>query len=163
MKELFLIRHAKSSWTNGQLKDFDRPLNERGKAAAPEMGMRLASKGIIPDLIISSSANRATSTALLISNEFHEKIKIIEESKLYHASTFLLLEIVNNIPDTFERIFIVGHNPGLTDFAEYLSNEQFGNLPTAAVVGIRFEFDFWSLISSSTGELIHYDYPKKSV
>ena len=163
MKELFIIRHAKSSWSNSQLRDFDRPLNERGKAAAPDMGERLMKAGITPDVIISSPANRAITTARLIARKFENKIKIIEESELYHASTFLLLKIINRLPDKFEKVFLVGHNPGLTDFAEYLSNEQFGNLPTTAVVGIRFEIDSWKIASGSTGTCFLYDYPKKAV
>ena len=161
MKELYIIRHAKSSWSNSQLRDFDRPLNDRGRAAAPEMGERLMKAGITPDVIISSPANRAITTAIIIAEKFEKKIEIIEESELYHASTFLLLQIVNRLPDKFEKVFLVGHNPGLTDFAGYLSNDQFGNLPTAAVVGIRFDIDSWSLISGSTGDCFLYDYPKK--
>lgn len=160
MKELYIIRHAKSSWSSPSLKDFDRPLNDRGLFAAPEMGRRLVSKSIIPDCMISSPANRAISTAKLIANEYLNTIEIIEESKLYHASISFLLGVVNEISKDQNKVFIVGHNPGVTDFAEYLSNQHFGNLPTAAVVGIRFEFDDWSLISGSTGDVIFYDFPK---
>ena len=160
MKELYIIRHAKSSWGNAQLSDFDRPLNDRGRAAAPEMGGRLVAAGICPDVIISSSAVRALTTARLIASRFTSNIDIIEESELYHASTFLLLNIVNRLPDKFDKVFLVGHNPGLTNFAEYLSNEQFGNLPTAAVVGVRFDADSWKEISGSTGDCFLYDYPK---
>lgn len=160
MKDLLLIRHAKSSWSNAGLKDYDRPLNERGLLAATEMGKRLVSFKINPDCILSSPAKRAISTAELIAREYQNNIKIIEEPKLYHASTSLLLQVVNQVSNDYNRVFLVGHNPGLTDFAEYLSNQHFGNLPTAAVVGIRFEFDDWSLISGSTGEIILYDFPK---
>ena len=160
MKELYIIRHAKSSWGNSQLKDFDRPLNDRGRAAAPEMGDRLVAAGIFPDVIISSSALRALTTARLVAKRFKSHVDIIEESKLYHASTFLLLDIVNCLPDKFDKVFLVGHNPGLTDFAEYLSNDHFGNLPAAAIVGIRFDLDSWSFVSGSTGNCFLYDYPK---
>lgn len=161
MKELYIIRHAKSSWGNSQLKDFDRPLNERGLIAAPEMGDRLVHHGNVPDVIISSTAVRAITTAKLIEERFKSPLDIMEESKLYHASTFSLLDIVNGISDKFDKVFLVGHNPGLTDFSEYLTNKHFGNLPTAAVVGIRFDFDSWNLISGSTGDCFLFDYPKK--
>ena len=160
MKEIFFIRHAKSSWENSALADFDRPLNERGRIAAPDMGQRLFAKGIEPDRIVSSSAKRAISTARLVADEFVNKIEIIEESKLYHASTFSILDVVNQISNSLSRIFLVGHNPGFSDVVEYLSDASLGNLPTTAAVGIRFHFDSWSLISGSTGELIFYDYPK---
>lgn len=163
MKELFIIRHAKSSWSNFQERDFDRPLNERGRVAAPEMGERLVKGGITPNAIVSSPAKRAITTARLIAGEFERQIQIIEEPKLYHASPLLLLDIVNGLPDKFEKVFLVGHNPGLTDFSEYLSDAQLGSLPTAAVVGIRFEIDSWSLVSGSTGDFFLFDYPKKVV
>ncbi len=162
MKQLFLIRHAKSSWGNAQLKDFDRPLNHRGRAAAPEMGDRLVKVGIFPDVIISSPAVRALTTAKLISKRLKKQVNIIEKPELYHASTFSLLTSVNQIADTLDTVFLVGHNPGLTDFAEYLSDKQFGNLPTAAIVGIRFEIDSWTLVSGSTGHCYFYDYPKNN-
>ncbi len=95
-----------------------------------------------------------------MADEFVNKIEIIEESKLYHASTFSILDVVNQIPNSLSRIFLVGHNPGFSDVVEYLSDASLGNLPTTAAVGIRFHFDSWSLISGSTGELIFYDYPK---
>ena len=160
MKKLYIIRHAISSWGNVQLKDFDRPLNDRGAAAAPEMGGRLLTAGIFPDIIISSPAVRALTTSQLIASRFENPVDIIEEPELYHASTFSLLSKVNQISDKFDNVFLVGHNPGLTDFAEYLSDKQFGNLPTAAIVGISFEFDSWDLVSGSTGHYFFYDYPK---
>ena len=162
MKELFIIRHAKSSWGNSQLKDFDRPLNDRGRAAAPIMGDRLVRAGIFPDVIISSPAVRALTTAKLVANRYKSHIDIIEESELYHASTFLLLNIINSLSNKFDKVFLVGHNPGLTGFAEYLSNEQFDNLPTAAIVGIRFDVDSWNFVSGSTGDCFLYDYPKNT-
>ena len=161
MKKLFLIRHAKSSWGNPQLKDVDRPLNERGKRAAPDMGRRLVEDNNCPELIMTSSAKRAKETANLIANTFENRINIKEELVLYHASTLTLLRFVNQIPDKYSNVFLVGHNPGMTDFAEYLTDQQFGNLPTAAIVGVKFEFDSWRMISGSTGDCFLYDYPKK--
>ncbi|MFB1023508.1 MAG: histidine phosphatase family protein [Vicingaceae bacterium] len=161
MKELYLIRHAKSSWGNSELKDFDRPLNHRGLVSAPEMGRRLSTKNLIPDAIFSSTAVRAMSTAKLVRDQLGSHVKIVKEPNAYHASAFLLLQIVNSVSNDLNSVFLVGHNPSLTDFAEYLTNEQFGNLPTAAVVGIRFSIEDWGLVSGSTGTLVFYDYPKK--
>lgn len=161
MKELFIIRHAKSSWDNFSIKDFDRPLNERGLKAAPEMGRRLNEVGIIPELIVSSTAVRSLTTAQLIESSFEKNIEIRKESELYHASTFLLLKKVNEFHDKFNKIFLVGHNPGLSLFVDFLTDEGFCDLPTCAVVGIKFDLQNWSHISSSMGEVILYDYPKK--
>lgn len=129
--------------------------------AAPEMGRRLANKNLIPDAILSSTAVRAMSTAKLVLGQLESHVEIIKESTAYHASINSLLKIVNSISNDLNVVFLVGHNPGLTDFAEYLTNEQFGNLPTAAVVGIRFNIEDWAHISGSTGSLFLYDYPKK--
>ena len=161
MKELYLIRHAKSSWGNSELKDFDRPLNQRGLMSAPEMGRRMSVKNLIPDAIFSSTAVRALSTAELVRDQLGSHIKIVKDPNVYHASVLLLLQIVNSISNDLNSVFLVGHNPSLTDFAEYLTNEQFGNLPTAAVVRIRFSIEDWAHVSGSTGILVLYDYPKK--
>ena len=162
MKELYLVRHAKSSWSNPQRKDFDRPLNERGLLSASEMGKRLAENNLEPNIIVTSNAERAKETAILIESRFKNKIEIIEESRLYHASPFLLLEVVSQLSDNFDSVCLVGHNPGLTGFAEYLTNDSFGNLPTAAVVLVRFNLDSWIEVSGSIGECVLYDYPKNS-
>jgi phosphohistidine phosphatase len=161
VKELYLVRHAKSSWGNPGLRDFDRPLNERGLISATEMGRRLANKDLIPDAILSSAAVRAMATSKLVRDQLERHIQIIKYSTAYHASISSLLEIVNSISNDLNVVFLVGHNPGLTGFAEYLTNEQFGSLPTAAVVGIRFNIEDWAHISGSTGSLLLYDYPKK--
>jgi phosphohistidine phosphatase len=162
LKNLYLIRHAKSDWNDSSLSDFDRPLNERGKKAAPEMGKRLAKKKIEPDLICSSPAKRAITTARKIAEEINfdpDKIKEIKE--IYEATVKNLLEVVNDIPEKHKSVFIVGHNPGLTDFANYLSNAHLMNIPTCGVVHIQFDNLHWKEISAMTGKMIEFDFPRK--
>lgn len=161
MKHLFLIRHAKSDWKTGAV-DFERPLNKRGKKAAPFMGQKLKEKVITPDMIISSPANRAITTARLIANETGYPLDSIkEEQAIYHASSIALLNVVNSLPDDKDNVFLFGHNPGITQFAEYLTGENIGNMPTASIVGVSFMLDNWRTVSKETGMLLFFDYPKQ--
>lgn len=162
MKTLYIIRHAKSSWAQANTSDFDRTLNDRGFSDAPLMGKVLKEKGILPDAIFTSTAKRALLTATILSKEISFTKKIKEEPDYYHASASFLLQKINQISDKYDSIFIVGHNPGLTYLAEELTNEDFGNLPTCGIVGVRFEFDSWSMISAGTGDCFYYDYPKNN-
>lgn len=161
MKELFIIRHAKSSWKDSSMRDFDRPLNDRGKKDAPNMGDRLMMKNIKPDLIVSSPANRAKTTANIIAEKVqYGSDKIQYNADIYGASVAEMIKLINRLDDRHQRVFLFGHNPTFTELAEELSNEHFGNLPTCGIVGLQFEFDSWELISSGTGDLLMYDYPK---
>ena len=162
MKQLFLIRHAKSDWSKPGQDDFDRPLNDRGKKAAPEMGQRLKKMHILPDEIYSSPAKRAITTARKIADEINfDKSKITEIGAIYEATVKDLLKIVNHFPEEKEIIFIVGHNPGMTDFANYLSDAGIENIPTCGIVHIIFPELQWKEISLNTGEMLDFDYPKK--
>ena len=161
MKELFIIRHAKSSWSDPGLSDFDRPLNSRGENDAPFMGDILTDRGFFADGIYSSTANRAITTARVIAEHTAYKGQIIKKDSFYHASASDLLKEINRFDDAFNRVFMFGHNPGFTYLAEQLTNEGFGNVPTCGIVGVRFDFDSWALISSGTGDNFYYGYPKK--
>lgn len=160
MKELFVIRHAKSSWADAGLSDHDRPLNNRGIGDAPLMGSILRAKEYTPDLIISSTANRAQSTAKIIARELACEAMLTYESAIYEASHMSLLQLVNKLDDQYNRVYLVGHNPGFTYLAEKLTDVYFGNIPTCGIVGIRFAFENWKLVSAGTGENFYYDFPK---
>jgi phosphohistidine phosphatase len=163
MKTLFLIRHAKSSQAEPGMKDFDRPLNDRGKKDAPLMGKILHQKKIKPDLLISSPAKRALSTAQKIAKEIdYPKAKIKKEAKIYEASVKTLLHIVNEIEDKNKNVFLFGHNPGFTDFLNYLTGDVIENIPTCGIAEIKFDADSWSEISRDTGKLVYFDSPKKN-
>ncbi|QPH39419.1 SixA phosphatase family protein [Pedobacter endophyticus] len=160
-KELLLVRHGKSDWGNLTLKDFDRPLNKRGKENAPEMAERLLSRGLKFDLMVSSPAKRAKSTAKYFA-EAYQTDHIQYEEAIYEANTSALLSVVNGLDNAADRVIMFGHNPGFTDFANELSNANIYNIPTAGMVLISFPFDSWELVSGGTGDLVFFDYPKNS-
>ncbi len=164
MKTLTLVRHAKSSWSDAHLSDRKRPLNKRGKRDAPAMGKRIARHGIRPSLIISSPAKRAWSTAKLIAAEIAYPIEFLQrEDSLYLASLDEILGVIVAQDNRFNNMMIVGHNPGMTDFANFLSPGLTNNLPTAGVVSVQIDQDDWNLYEQPTTELLVYDYPKKGL
>ena len=162
MKILTLVRHAKSSWRDTSLTDKKRPLNHRGKHDAPLMGARIREHGIRPSLIISSPATRAWSTAKKLAAELSYPLEFLQrEDDLYLASLARLLHVVKSQDDGFNNLMVVGHNPGLTDFANYLSPGITGNVPTAGVVCVEVDQDDWNLEPRPKSRLIVFDYPKK--
>lgn len=161
MLTLFLIRHAKSSWAEPDMKDFDRPLNDRGKQNAPIMGKIMVKKKEKPTLFVSSPAKRAFSTAKKIAAEFdYPKEKIIKVEDLYHASVRTWLKEVNKLPDEHQTVFVFGHNDGITEFCNYLTDGDILNIPTCGIVKIEFPCKNWKMISKGTGSMIYFDYPK---
>jgi phosphohistidine phosphatase len=164
MKRLILVRHAKSSWKNPGLMDFARPLNGRGKQNAPMMGKRLLGSGILPEEVVSSPAKRAWSTARLIASEIHFKEEnLIADPEVYEADVDTLMEIIGNFSDDWQDVMLVGHNPGLTELAEMLTDREFGNLPTCAICCIEFAAERWADITQGSGRVYHYDHPKNSL
>jgi phosphohistidine phosphatase len=164
-RTLILIRHAKSDWGSMNLKDYDRPLNQRGKKDAPEMGRRLREKhNIIPDLIISSPAVRAASTAKLIAGEVGydpQQIRWVE--KLYHCPAEVFEEIITegDIADDVKTVFIVAHNPGISLFAHYAVPALIlEDLPTCGIVGFTFNATSWSDYANAKRVPLFFDYPK---
>ena len=162
MKNLFLTRHAKSSWNNSGLADIDRPLNERGKKAAPFMGKLIVDKGEKPELLISSPANRALSTA----RAFGEVMGLVENDiivnrAIYGAGAQQLLELVQNQDDLHKSIMLFGHNPTFTSFVNMLTGSNIMNVVTCGVVRIDFEYSSWTDIDFGSGRLVYYEYPKK--
>lgn len=161
MKTLTLVRHAKSSWKNNDLGDRERPLNARGKHDAPMMGQRIVAAGIRPSLIISSPAVRAWSTAKIIAREIGYPREFLQREKaVYLASLDSLLDVMVAQDAEFNNVLLVGHNPGLTQFANYLSPGITDNLPTAGVVAVEFDQEDWNLYTQPETRLIAYDYPK---
>ena len=153
MKTLILVRHAKSSWDSSAATDFDRPLNDRGKHDAPMMAKRLVEQGIKIDAFISSPAKRAKKTAEYFVREYGVKEKhIIYVSPLYGAAPKDFNEIISGIDDKYKSIAIFSHNPGITEFANILSDQLIDNMPTASVFAVKADVkkEFW-----------FFDYPKK--
>lgn len=163
MKILTLVRHAKSSWSNPGLSDRQRPLNKRGKHDAPMMGRRIAEHGIRPSLIISSPAKRAWTTAKIVAREISYPREFLQrEDKLYLASLDDFLDVLVSQESEFNSIMVVGHNPGITDFTNFLSPGLTNNLPTAGVVSVQIDQDDWNLFERPRTKLLVHDYPKKA-
>ncbi len=161
MKQLFIVRHAKSDWGDFSLKDFDRPLSERGHKNAPEMAQRFLKKDLTPELIVSSPALRAITTAKYFAVEWEiEPASIKSKEAIYEANTKTLLDVINGLDNGFQKIALFGHNPGLTDLLNYLTNDFQVSMSTCSVALIEFPFDDWKLISEHTGDLVVFDYPK---
>jgi phosphohistidine phosphatase len=163
VKTLYIIRHAKSSWKDPAQDDFDRPLNERGKRDAPRMGKRLKEKGIYPDLMLSSPAKRAFSTARRIGKEIkYAKDDIKAERRLYHADEEIILDVIQNVKDKYQAIMVFGHNPGLTDFVNTLQHEELDieYIPTCGIVAFQLDIDSWKDVNWGKGRIVFFDYPK---
>lgn len=161
MKKLLLIRHAKSSWDNLTISDFDRPLNERGKKDAPEMAKRLVDRKIKIDAFVSSPAKRAKKTSKYFAKEFDKtKDDIILEEKLYEARPENFLTITENLKDKWDTVAIFSHNPGITDFANSLTEEKTDNIPTCGIFAIRSNIKHWRDFKTSEKEFWFFDYPK---
>lgn len=162
MKTLYIIRHAKSDWNDPTLSDFQRPLNKRGQKNAPFMGEMLAHNQIHPDLIISSPAVRAKTTA----EEIAQKVgygceKIIYEDALYMGDVDEIEGILKKISDSNQIVFLIAHNPGLTHFAEYVSGYAIDNIPTCGIFCVRLKDDAWKSIGKDSVCYVSFDYPKK--
>jgi phosphohistidine phosphatase len=163
MKTLYIIRHAKSSWADLDQSDYDRPLNERGKRDAPRMGKRLKEKEIHPDLILSSPAKRAWSTGKRIAEILKYPKKNIQTAKgLYHADEETILETLRKVNNHCNIIMLIGHNPGLTDFVNTVSEDEtnIDNIPTCGTVAFEFKVESWKEIKWGTGKMLFFDYPK---
>lgn len=162
MKILTLVRHAKSSWKDASLRDRDRPLNKRGRRDAPVMGQRIHAHGIRPSLIVSSPANRAWTTARIVAGELSYPLEFLQQDDgLYLASVDRILDVIASQDGGFNSLMIFGHNPGFTDFANYLSPGLTHNLPTAGVVAVEIDQDDWNLYEQPATRLLVHDWPKK--
>lgn len=161
MKTLTIVRHAKSSWNHPGLTDRERPLNKRGERDAPIMGVRIAEADIRPSLIVSSPAVRAWTTASIVANALNYPQEFLQREKdLYLASLNDILDVVVAQDNGFNNLMLFGHNPGMTQFANYLSPGLTNNLPTAGVVSVNIDQDSWNLYQQPATELVFYSYPK---
>lgn len=159
MKELLLIRHAKSSWDDFSLPDFERPLNERGKRDAPDMAERLRKQKIKIDLLISSTAKRARKTAEAFAKEFDIEPILVDE--LYHASDQAFINAIVKIPNEIKTAAIFSHNPGITDFANSLTTTRTDNIPTTGIFAVKIETEKWKDFLLAEKKFWFFEYPKK--
>ncbi len=159
MKELYLLRHAKSDWENMEVKDIDRPLKTRGIRDALFMGEYLSRQFEVPDQVLTSPACRALHTSILFIRSMKSSYaKMLVNEAIYLASFNELQAIIKNTPDHVTRLMLVGHNPGLTDLANYFLDEFIHNIPTSGFVYFRFETDTWKGISigNLARHVLHY-------
>jgi phosphohistidine phosphatase len=157
-----LVRHAKSSWDDPALPDQERPLNDRGRRDATEMGERLAKRNVKPDLILSSPAVRALRTAEIIAKKLDYKRKdIVVDHRLYAVEAGDLLDVIDKLSNALKRVMLFGHNPEMTELAHRLSGE-ITHLPTCAVAELTFDVKSWSRIGKTKPAKVALDYPKKS-
>jgi len=164
MRTLYLVRHAKSSWKNPGLDDFERPLNKRGHQDAPLMGKILKKRKVSPSLMISSPATRAVTTARTIAEKINYPLEKIQYSeKIYLASERELLRLIEGIDDKRKKVMLVGHNPGFTSLANYFTNQYVSNVPTCGVFCVNLKLASWALIEANCGEFKFFEYPKKYV
>lgn len=163
MKTLLLIRHAKSSWGDLSLPDFERPLNERGKADAPKMAKRIYKKKISLDLLVSSPAKRAKKTAEIFAEQYGiKKSDILFVPELYHASDDTYYRVIASLSRKSNSIAIFSHNPGITEFANRLTDKRIDNMPTCAVFAVRADIEDWSEFEQSSKEFYIFDFPKSA-
>jgi len=152
MKTLYILRHAKSSWEDSDLADFDRPLNERGRTAAPFMGKVMVRHAFEPELILSSPAVRARETAIRTKKAAGLSAEIEYKEQIYEATPQTLLQVARSIGDKFGSAMIVGHNPGMEGFVRFLTG-KLESLPTASLAVIDLDIDDWGQTSAKTGTL----------
>ena len=153
MKTILLMRHAKSSWKETHLADHDRPLNSRGRSAAPIMGEHLSKIALVPDVIVCSTAARARQTVEYLLETLPFEGEVVYTRDLYHSGTESFLEEIAKLDQRYQCAMLVGHNPGMEMAVEDLTGEWI-RMPTASVARIDFEVDLWDEITEdSSGKL----------
>ena len=160
MKKLILIRHSKSSWKDLNLKDFNRPLNGRGKSDGPLMADYLKSKINKIDYLHSSSSVRTFETSKYFIKQIQFE-KVEYDDSLYHCSAKSILYMISNYSDDYKSVMIIAHNPGLTNLINNLTNISLDNLPTTGLAEIGFNINSWSNISVENSNLLDLKFPKQ--
>ena len=159
-KTLIIMRHAKSSWDNPGLADYDRPLNKRGLRDASRMAQWLSESELIPDQVIASAACRANQTASIVTNELALETDIFETRDLYLSDYDAYLEQVSYLPNDVETVLVIGHNPTMESLVYLLSGESV-SMPTAAIAVIQLPIDTWSnQVTSASANLVKHVFPK---
>ena len=164
MKTLLLIRHAKSSWDTPSQKDFDRPLNDRGNHDAPIMAERLLDKNIKIDAFISSTAKRALTTAKYFAKAYDQTEQdIIKVAELYEAPYDVFYDVISKVDHAFNSIAVFAHNPGITAFANDLTDTRIDNMPTCGIFAVRIDIKKWKQFEVAPKTFWFVDYPRLKV
>lgn len=159
MKTIFIIRHAKSSWSDPISSDFDRTLNTRGIKDAGDMSQRLLKRNIPIDAIVSSPAVRAKTTANFFAETLN-KGEITFISELYHAPLKTWWEVIYTLNNQNNSVAIFGHNPGITELANELTEIRIDNMPTCAIFAVTADCTTWKEFKSTKKQFLFFDYPK---
>ena len=161
MKELLIIRHAKSSWNNAFSSDFERPLNDRGHRDAPKMAEKIKARTVTVEAFLSSTANRALTTATYFVEAYGKTKKdILLFPQLYHAPEAVFYEVIKTIPTDITTAAIFSHNPGITEFVNGLTETMVDNMPTCGIFAIQIESNNWEDFSTATKRFWFFEYPK---
>ncbi|MEQ1762962.1 MAG: histidine phosphatase family protein [Pyrinomonadaceae bacterium] len=159
MKTIYLLRHAKSSWDDATLSDFERPLNERGLNTAPFMGEVITRRGYTPEVVISSPAKRAATTAELVKESAGLNADLRTDHRIYEASPNTLRTVASETGDDVDSVMLVGHNPGMEGFVRYLTG-QVEPMPTAGLAVIELSIDSWKDLDADCGSIVEIIRPK---
>ena len=161
-KTLLIVRHAKSSWDVGTLNDFERPLNERGKKDAPMMAKRLLEKKVTIEAFVSSPAKRAKKTAELFAAAYGKTDEdVVYVSKLYHAAAEVFFEVVEELDESFSKVALFSHNPGISEFVNLLLDDvRIDDMPTCGVFAVQVQAEKWKDFKKSRKDFLFFDYPK---
>ncbi|HXL55485.1 MAG TPA: histidine phosphatase family protein [Chitinophagaceae bacterium] len=161
MKQLLLIRHAKSSWNDPSQNDVDRPLNKRGKKDAPKMAERLFDKKIKIDAFLSSPAERALDTCIYFAKAYDVKKKeIIQIPELYNAQVENFYKVVSEVDNSFDAIALFSHNPGITEFVNELTDVHIDDMPTCSIFAVKADIKKWEEFTEGEKLFWFFDYPK---
>ncbi len=162
VKDVCFVRHAKSSWDHASMKDYDRPLDPRGLRDAPLMASKMRLLGLVPDIIITSGANRARSTAEFFMKEFNlPKERFLVRNELYEASPQQVYDVLMSAPDDANFVYLFGHNPTFTWVANNISGVQIDNVPTCGVVHAQANLTTWKKFKPEYAGFVGFHYPKQ--
>jgi phosphohistidine phosphatase len=162
MKTLLVVRHAKSSWTDSELRDIDRPLKSKGVERATRVAQLLVKKGVNPDFMMSSPAVRAIHTALIFAREMQfPHHRIIIRNRLYPASIETYFQVLAELEDNVETVMTFGHDPAATNFVNFFLKERIEKITTSGVVGFQFDVKSWAEIKIATPKLFLKEIPKE--
>lgn len=160
MRILYLLRHAKSSWKDASLSDFDRPLKQRGREAAEQMGLFLAEKKATVSALMVSPAMRTRQTLDILMQNARLGAEPQFDERIYEASLLTLVQIVNEIEDEKQSAMLVGHNPGMEEMLAFLTRET-RHMPTAALARITLDCASWKEVGRGTGKLDWFITPRE--
>ena len=162
MKTLYLLRHAKSSWDDPELTDFERPLADRGLRDIPRMASRLQQRGDTVDCVVTSPALRAKTTAKMMAGLIgFPPDEVASNPELYFAGAGMFLKTVRLLDADCQLAMLVGHNPAITEFADVICDGRIDHIPTCGLLKLQFPVQHWEETQEVLGELVYFDYPKK--